>query len=84
MNKNVKVLEEVMGFKADELWAGGDRARSRLGNQINADQPRQRWSQCRYYEPASLEAAMLSGVAAGLFPDLDSACARMVRINDRY
>lgn len=84
LRKNVDVLEEVTGYRAEEIRAGGGGARSPIWNQINADVTQMDVVTTTNEEPASLGAGIVAGVAAGLYPDLESACDEMVKVKQVF
>ncbi|HSC02023.1 MAG TPA: FGGY family carbohydrate kinase [Solirubrobacteraceae bacterium] len=73
---------EAMGLGGEELRVVGGGARSPLWLQIKADVTRHPVRAVRGDHATSAGAAMLAGVAAGFFADLDEAAARVVRLAD--
>ena len=73
---------EEMGLGGEELRVVGGGARSPLWLQIKADVTRHPVRAVRGDHATSAGAAMLAGVAAGFFADLDEASARIVRLSD--
>ena len=73
---------EAMGLGGDELRVVGGGARSALWLQIKADVTGRPVRAVRGDHATSAGAAMLAGVAAGLFADLDEAAAQIVRLAD--
>jgi xylulokinase len=73
---------EEMGLGGDELRVVGGGARSSLWLQIKADVIGRPVRAVRGDHATSAGAAMLAGVAAGFFADLEEAAARVVRLAD--
>ena len=73
---------EAMGLGGEELRVVGGGARSALWLQIKADVTGHPVRAVRGDHATSAGAAMLAGVAAGFFADLDEAAARTVRLAD--
>ncbi len=73
---------EAMGLGGDELRVVGGGARSALWLQIKADVTGHPVRAVQGDHATSAGAAMLAGVAAGLFADLDEAAAQTVRLAD--
>jgi xylulokinase len=73
---------EAMGLGGDELRVVGGGARSALWLQIKADVTRHPVRAVRGDHATSAGAAMLAGVAAGLFSDLNQAALQTVRLAD--
>jgi xylulokinase len=73
---------EAMGLGGEELRVVGGGARSPLWLQIKADVTGHLVRPVRGDHATSAGAAMLAGVAAGFFADLDEAAARIVRLAD--
>ncbi|MBV9334817.1 MAG: hypothetical protein JO262_16730 [Solirubrobacterales bacterium] len=71
---------EAMGLGGDELRVVGGGARSSLWLQIKADVTGRPVRAVRGDHATSAGAAMLAGVAAGWFADLDEAAAQVVRL----
>jgi xylulokinase len=83
VRRNVDVLAGL-GIAVDEVRALGGGARSRVWNQVKADVLGLPVVTTENEEAASLGAAILAGVAVGVFPSLDAAIERMVAVKDRY
>jgi xylulokinase len=73
---------EAMGLGGEELRVVGGGARSPLWLQIKADVTGRPVRAVRGDHATSAGAAMLAGVAAGFFADLEEASARTVRLAD--
>jgi xylulokinase len=71
------------GVKIDELHAVGGGARSPLWVQLKADICQVPLRVPNVTEAACLGAALLAGVAAGVYPDLRTAVARTVHLEQR-
>ena len=71
---------DAMGLGGEELRVVGGGARSRLWLQIKADVTGHPMRAVQGDHATSAGAAMLAGVAAGFFADLDEAAARIVRL----
>lgn len=78
LRENVELLKELE-VDVKELVSLGGGARSRLWLQIKADVTGLPLHAAECEEAASLGAAILAGVAVGLFPDVETACQQMVR-----
>lgn len=74
---------EEMGLGGEELRVVGGGARSPLWLQIKADVTGQAVRAVQGDHATSAGAAMLAGVAAGFFADLEEAAARVVRLADQ-
>jgi xylulokinase len=73
---------DAMGLVGDELRVVGGGARSDLWLQIKADVTGRRLRAVKGDHATSAGAAMLAGVAAGFFANLDEAAAQTVRLAD--
>jgi xylulokinase len=74
---------EAMGLGGEELRVVGGGARSPLWLQIKADVTGHLVRPVQGDHATSAGAAMLAGVAAGFFADLDEAASRIVRLADQ-
>jgi xylulokinase len=79
---NLDLLREA-GVKINELHAVGGGARSRLWLQLKADICQVPLRVPQVTEAACLGAALLAGVAAGVYPDLATAVDRTVHLERR-
>ncbi|MEO6888947.1 MAG: xylulokinase [Ktedonobacteraceae bacterium] len=79
LRDNVDRMAEI-GLKPREIRAVGGGARGQLWLQIKADVTGRPVSVPRELETTALGAAMIAGVAAGLFADLQEAAYRVVRV----
>jgi xylulokinase len=77
-----RFLEMGLGFNSVRVAGGG--SKSRLWNQIKADVLNLPVETLNTPETTSLGAAMLGGVAGGLFGDLKEAVAKVVSIDEIY
>ncbi len=82
IRRNLDVLEDL-GIPVGEIRSLGGGSRSRLWSQIKADVTGRPVFTMQNEEAACLGAAMLAGVAAGLYPDLRKAVSGMVALKDR-
>ena len=71
-----------MGVQVEEIRLGGGGARSSLWRQIQADVYRQPVNTVVAEEGAAFGAALLAGVALGIWASVDAACDAVVRIAD--
>jgi xylulokinase len=72
---------DAMGLAADEIRVVGGGARSRLWLQMKADVTGRRVRVLAADEATALGAAMLAGVGAGTFADLDEAVATLTTLD---
>jgi xylulokinase len=82
LRENVALLEEL-GVGVEELVSLGGAVRSPLWLQIKADVTGRPLRTLECEEATSLGAAMLAAVAMGLYPSVEMACQRMVRVKAR-
>lgn len=83
MKLNIERMEKV-GIKIEELRAIGGGAKSERWLQLKADTFGKRILTLEVSEAACLGAAMLGGLAAGVFPSLKEAVERMVTVKQVY
>lgn len=83
VRRNVDVLAG-MGIEVDEVRSLGGGARSRVWNQIKADVLGIPVATTEIEEAASLGAAILAGVAVGVYPSVEDAIARAVIVRERF
>jgi xylulokinase len=76
-----EILNEIE-VQVDEIRVGGGGARSGLWRQIQADVYDQTVNTVSAEEGAAFGAALLAGVAAGMWSSVDAACDAVVRIAD--
>ena len=79
VQRNIDVLEDL-GIKVDEIRSLGGGSRSLLWSQIKADVTQRSVFIMENEEAACLGAAMLAGVATGIYPNLEVATKKMVSI----
>lgn len=82
IRRNLEVLEDI-GIATTEIRSLGGGSRSPLWSQIKADVTRRPVYTMQNEEAACLGAAMLAGVAAGIYPDLKTAVSSMVALKDK-
>ena len=83
VRRNIEAVED-MGIKVNEIRAYGGGSRSDVWNQIVADLAKKPIITTKHDEDAAcLGAAMLAGVATGLFDNIEEATKRMVKIKRR-
>ncbi len=82
IRRNLDVLEDI-GMAVTEIRSLGGGSRSPLWSQIKADVTKRPVYTMQNEEAACLGAAMLAGVAAGIYPDLKTAVAGMVALRDK-
>ena len=82
VKRNIDVLEDL-GIKVTEIRSLGGGSKSLLWSQIKADVTMRPVYTMQNEEAASLGAAMLAGVATGIYPNLKEAAAKMVQVNKR-
>ena len=83
LRRNLELLAGL-GTQAREIRSHGGGARSALWNQIKADTCGLPVVTLQGEDAAIRGDAMLAGVAAGVYSDLDEAIAAMVTIGERY
>ncbi|MEK6279018.1 MAG: xylulokinase [Acidobacteriota bacterium] len=76
-----EIFNEI-GVPVDEIRLGGGGARSSLWRQIQADVYGQPVNTVAAEEGAAFGAALLAGVAVGIWSSVDAACDAVVRIAD--
>ncbi|MGB8646766.1 MAG: xylulokinase [Anaerolineae bacterium] len=76
-------LMNPRGLKIDQVRASGGGARSPLWRQILADVFDAEIALVNVTEGAAFGAALLAGVGAGLYKDVQEACARTIRVVER-
>jgi xylulokinase len=81
LKRNLEVLQE-MGIQINEVISLGGAAKSNLWLKIKADVVNKKFVTVECDEAACLGIAMLSGVASGIFKNLEQAVKKMVHIKD--
>lgn len=79
LRDSLEILRE-MGVPVSAIRVGGGGARSPLWRQIQADVYGQDVETVQAEEGAAYGAALLAGVGAGVWPDVETACGRVVRV----
>jgi xylulokinase len=82
VKRNIDVLEDL-GMKVTEIRSLGGGSRSSLWSQIKADVTQRPVYTMQNEEAACLGAAMLAGVATGIYPNLKVAADRMVQVKKK-
>ena len=81
LRHNVDTLSAMAGRPEEMLLCGGG-ARSPFWQQMASDIFRMPTRTLQTSEGPALGAAILSGVACGLYPDVPTACGKLVKMND--
>jgi xylulokinase len=82
--KDIFSLMQDVGLKEiDQVRVSGGGAKSSVWRQILADVLESELVTVNTTEGAAYGAALLAGVAAGLWPNVDAACAQTIRVSDR-
>lgn len=81
---NLKIYEEELGLKIDQLFLSGGGAKSRLWAQIHADMCNKPVHVVKVKESEALGNAILAGFAVGIYPDMVEAADRVVKIERIY
>jgi len=82
--KDIFSLMQSVGMRAvDQVRVSGGGAKSTLWRQILADVLDSELVTVNTTEGAAYGAALLAGVTAGVWPDVDTACAQTIRVTDR-
>lgn len=79
LRDSLEILRE-MGVPVTAIRLGGGGARSALWRQVQADVYGQAVETVQAEEGAAYGAALLAGVGAGVWPDVDAACRSVVRV----
>jgi xylulokinase len=77
------LMQDVGMREIDQVRVSGGGAKSTLWRQILADVLESELATVNTTEGAAYGAALLAGVAAGVWPDVDTACAQTIRVSDR-
>jgi xylulokinase len=75
-------LMRALGLNISQVRASGGGARSELWRQILADVFNSEIALVNITEGAAYGAALLAGVGAGVYPDVETACAQTIRVTD--
>ena len=82
--KDIFLLMQESGVRSvDQVRVSGGGAKSSLWRQILADVLGTELVTVNTTEGAAYGAALLAGVAAGVWPDVDAACDQTIRVNER-
>ena len=82
--KDIFSLMQTVGMgEIEQVRVSGGGAKSTLWRQILADVLDSELVTVNTTEGAAYGAALLAGVAAGVWPDVDTACAQTIRVSDR-
>jgi xylulokinase len=82
--KDIFSLMQSVGMREiEQVRVSGGGAKSTLWRQILADVLESELVSVNTTEGAAYGAALLAGVAAGVWPDVDTACAQTIRVSDR-
>jgi xylulokinase len=82
--RDTLTIFDEMRVPVREIRIGGGGARGGLWRQIQADVYGQTVSTVKAEEGAAYGAAILAGVGAGVWPNVEAACAEVVKIKQRY
>lgn len=77
------LMQDVGMREIEQVRVSGGGAKSNVWRQILADVLQSELAGVNTTEGAAYGAALLAGVAAGIWPDVDSACAQTIRVSDR-
>jgi xylulokinase len=77
------LMHDVGMREIDQVRVSGGGAKSTLWRQILADVLESELVTVNTTEGAAYGAALLAGVAAGVWPDVDTACAQTIRVSER-
>lgn len=83
LRRNLEQIEEL-GQPVHVIYSMGGGSKSPIWNQIKADVTGKMVETLNTRDSACLGAAVLGAVAAGLYPDVDSAAAGLVRPGERF
>lgn len=83
IRRNIELLEEL-GIRVEEIRSIGGASRSTLWNQIKTNVTSKQVITLQIEEAASLGAAILAGVADGLFKSIEEGCKTMVKLKGKY
>jgi len=82
--KDIFLLMQEAGVRSvDQVRVSGGGAKSSLWRQILADVLGTELVTVNTTEGAAYGAALLAGVAASVWPDVDAACEQTIRVNER-
>jgi xylulokinase len=75
-------MQDVGMREIDQVRISGGGAKSKVWRQILADVLESELVTVNTTEGAAYGAALLAGVSAGVWPNVDAACAATIRVND--
>lgn len=78
----LEICEQINTYKAEYVSICGGGSQSRFWNQIKADITQRPVKAVEIKESACLGAAILASVGVGIFPELQDACANMIRYKE--
>jgi xylulokinase len=82
--KDIFSLMQDVGMRdVDQVRVSGGGAKSMLWRQILADVLESELVTVNTTEGAAYGAALLAGIGAGVWPDVDTACAQTIRVSER-
>jgi xylulokinase len=81
---NLKIYEEELGLKIDQLFLSGGGAKSGLWAQIHADMCNKPVHVVKVKESEALGNAILAGFAVGIYSDMVEVADRVVKIEKIY
>lgn len=84
ISRNIEAID-AMGLEISQIRTIGGGSKSDIWNQIKADiTGKKLYTTYSSQDTACLGAAILAGVAAGIFESIESACNSMIRIKKEY
>ncbi|MFO7929206.1 MAG: xylulokinase [Actinomycetota bacterium] len=84
LKKNLDFMESSLNIRIEEVFSLGGGANSQLWNQIKSDVLDKQIKITSNRQPTALGAAMLSAVDMGLYRDLASIAAEVIRLKKTY
>jgi sugar (pentulose or hexulose) kinase len=81
---NLRIYEEELGLKIDQLFLSGGGAKSGLWAQIHADMCNKPVHVVKVKESEALGNAILAGFAVGIYSDMVEVADRVVKIEKIY
>ena len=77
------LMQDVGMRETEQVRVSGGGAKSNVWRQVLADVLQSELVGVNTTEGAAYGAALLAGVAAGIWPDVDTACAQTIRVSDK-
>jgi len=77
LRQNIGVMEELLGTEIERIIAVGGASRNRVWNEIKASVTGKPICPLKFQQTSLLGAALLGGVAAGIFADLKDALSKI-------